>query len=243
MEFDWAIAEQAAGPLLRGALITVLLTLVVIIASLVLALPVALARISRVRVIRAIAGVYIDLIRATPLLIQLVYIYFALPVLGINLSPYMAGFIGLTLHYTAYISEVYRAGIEAIPKGQVQAGAALGLSSFQTMRKIVLPQAIRIVIPALGNYLVSLFKDTSLVSVLSVQELLFAGQLVAARTYDYFTVYTMVFGFYLAIGLPALILVRYLERRAAAGYGRARSNRSPETPTPDMPAKDEVVLP
>jgi His/Glu/Gln/Arg/opine family amino acid ABC transporter permease subunit len=242
MEFDWSVASASVGPLLEGALITVLLTLVVIVASLMLGLPVAFARMSETRIVRVLASAYIDLIRSTPLLLQLVYIYFALPVVGIKLSPYVAGLIGLTLHYTAYIAEVYRAGIEAIPKGQVQAGAALGMSSFQISRKIVLPQAIRIVIPALGNYLVSLFKDTSLVSVLSVQELLFAGQLVAARTYDYFTVYTMVFGFYLAIGLPALWLVRYLERKAASGYGTRRPNR-PADVLPESPAKDEVILP
>lgn len=241
MEFDWAIAEQAVRPLLNGAVITIMLTLLVIVCALVLGLPVALARLSRIRMVRILASVYIDLIRSTPLLLQLVYIYFALPVVGVKLSPYVAGFIGLTLHYTAYIAEVYRAGIEAIPKGQVQAGAALGMSSWQVSRKIVLPQAIRIVIPALGNYLVALFKDTSLVSVLSVQELLFAGQLVAARTYDYFTVYTMVFGFYLVIGLPALLLVRYLERRSSAGYARTFKKGDPVAPR--VPTPDEVVHP
>lgn len=224
MEFDWDVAAEAVGPLLQGAVITVLLTVVVIIASLILGMPVALARISRFRALRLVTGAYIDLIRSTPLLLQLIYIYFALPFLGIRLDPYMAGFIGLTLHYTAYISEVYRAGIEAIPKGQEQAGAALGMSRFQIARTIVLPQAVRIVIPALGNYLVSLFKDTSLVSVLSVQELLFAGQLVAARTYDYFTVYSMVFLFYLALGLPALWFVRFLERKSKSGYARVRKH-------------------
>lgn len=226
-DFNWDVASGAIGPLIAGVGITIALTLGVIVVSLILGLPVAMMRISRFRAVRIIAGAYIDFIRSTPLLLQLIYIYFALPFIGIHLDPFSAGFIGLTLHYTAYISEVYRAGIEAVPKGQAQAAAALGMSSFQISVVVVLPQAVRIVIPALGNYLVSLFKDTSLVSVLSVQELLFAGQLVAARTYDYFTVYTMVFAFYLVIGLPSLWFVRYLERKSKSGYSSKKALAKP----------------
>ena len=235
-DFNWDVASEAVAPLIAGVGITVALTLGVIVVSLILGLPVAMMRIARFRAVRIIAGAYIDFIRSTPLLLQLIYIYFALPFIGINLDPFSAGFIGLTLHYTAYISEVYRAGIEAVPKGQARAAAALGMRGFQISVVVVLPQAVRIVIPALGNYLVALFKDTSLVSVLSVQELLFAGQLVAARNYDYFTVYTMVFAFYLAIGLPALWFVRFLERKSRSGY----SSKKALAKSDDKDVKSEI---
>lgn len=207
-------ARQALGPLLHGLEITVALTLLVIVVSLIAGIPVALLRRSRFSVVRWPVGAYVELMRSTPLLIQLVYIYFALPFVGIRLGVFVAGFVGLALNYTAYLSEVYRSGIDAIPPGQTQAGAALGMRSWNIARLIVLPQAIRVVIPTLGNYFVGLFKDTSLVSVIGIQELLFSGQIVAARTYDYFTVYTMVFGFYFVVGFPAIMLVRALERRA-----------------------------
>ena len=124
-------------------------------------------------------------------------------------------------------------GFKAIPRGQLDAAAALGMSPSLTMRRIILPQAIRIVIPTLGNYFVALFKDTSLVSFLTLQELLFSGQIIISRTYDYFTIYTMVLILYFLVGYPALILVRYLEKRTKGGYGRRR--RPDNVPLPIQP--------
>ena len=133
---------------------------------------------------------YVEIIRGTPLLLQLIYIYYVLPEIGIRLSAFTAAIIGLTLNYSAYISEVYRAGIVAVAKGQSDAAAALGMTRGLALRRIILPQAIRTVIPALGNFLISLFKDTALCSVVSVQEVLFTAQIMAARDYQYFTLYT-----------------------------------------------------
>jgi His/Glu/Gln/Arg/opine family amino acid ABC transporter permease subunit len=222
MFFNPELAVDAISTLLLGLVVTVELTLVTGISSLVLGMFVALARTSRFRFLRLVVSGYVQLMRSTPLLIQLIYIYFALPFIGIKLDAFLAGYIALTLNVSAYLAEVYRSGIEAVPKGQRDAAAALGMRPSVIMARIVLPQGIRIVIPALGNYMVSLFKDTSLVAIITVQELLFRGQIFAARTYDYFTVYTLVFALYFAVGYPAIRLVMLLEKRVKRGYARAR---------------------
>lgn len=216
--FDPTLAQESVTVLLAGLWITVQLTILCGLSSLVLGIFVALARMSRFRLLRLVVSGYVQLMRATPLLIQLIYIYYALPFIGLRFSPMLAAYVGLTLNVSAYLAEVYRSGIEAVPRGQQDAAAALGMRPSTIMARVVLPQAVRMVIPALGNYMVSLFKDTSLAAVITVQELLFAGQIVAARTYDYFTIYTMVFLFYLIVGYPAIRLVIYLEKRVKAGY-------------------------
>jgi len=224
MLFDWQLARESLVPLLLGTKITVLFTILVMGISLIGAIPVALARLSSYRLIRWAVTIYVNVFRATPLLIQLIYIYYALPVFGIRLSPFIAGLVGLSLHYIPFIAEVYRSGIQAIPQGQRDAAQALGLSRWLINRKVIFPQAFRIVIPSLGNFFVSLVKDTSLLSVLTVTELVFSGELIAARTYDYFTEYTLVFVFYLALGSLAIWLVQVVERRAP-GVGFAKAPR------------------
>jgi ectoine/hydroxyectoine ABC transporter permease protein EhuD len=232
--FDLTLARDSLPVLLEGLKITVELTFIVIVLSLVLGIVVALCRLSKNRVLSTVTGLYVDFMRSTPLLVQLIYIYFVLPTIGIRLDPFVAGVVGLTLNYSAYLSEVYRSGIQAIPRGQLDAAAALGMRPSLTMRRIVLPQAIRIVIPPLGNYFVALFKDTSLVSVLTLQELLFSGQIIISRTYDYFTIYTMVLALYFLVCYPSLFLVRHLEKMTKAGYRRRlnpESLRLPVEPT------------
>ncbi len=180
--------------------------------------------------------------RGTPLLLQLIYIYYVLPEIGIRLDTFTASVLGLTLNYSAYISEVYRSGIQAIGRGQSDAAAALGMTRPLALRRIVLPQAIRIVIPALGNFFISLFKDTALCSVVSVQEVLFTAQVIAARNFQYFTLYTMVGVFYFAVSFPTARFVDYLERRTQAATpaahesgqsatGRRADDRGPRTCT------------
>ncbi|WP_037363599.1 amino acid ABC transporter permease [Nakamurella lactea] len=216
--FDPDLARTAFPVLLRGLLVTVELTVICGVLSLAFGLLVALARMSPFGPLRWIVSGYVQLVRATPLLIQLIYIYYALPFVGIRFSPFVSAVLGLTLNVSAYLAEVYRSGIEAVPRGQHDAAAALGMRPSVAMVRVILPQAIRIVIPALGNYMVSLFKDTSLAAVITVQEMLFAGQIVSAETYDYFTIYTMVFILYFAVGYPAIRLVILLEKRVKAGY-------------------------
>jgi ectoine/hydroxyectoine ABC transporter permease protein EhuD len=227
---DWSLAREALPALIEGLKITVELTFIVIAISLILGIFVALGRLSKNRALRIVTGFYVDFMRATPLLLQLIYIYFVLPTVGIRLEPFVAAVVGLSLNYAAYLSEVYRSGIQAIPRGQLDAAAALGMRPSLIMRRIVLPQAIRIVIPTLGNYFVALFKDTSLASALTLQELLFSGQIIISRTYDYFTIYTMVLVLYFLVGYPTLIFVRYLEKLTKAGYRRRRGPGSQPLP-------------
>src|SRR5215213_991633 len=217
--FDPSVVWEYRWVLLRGLLVTTLLTGVVITLAGVLAIPVALARMSRRRWVRWPADFFVEVVRATPLILQLVYIYYVLPSIGIRLEPFTAAVIGLTANYTAYMSEVYRGGIQAVPRGQIEAARSLALSPLLAFRLVVLPQAFRIVLPTLGNYLIALFKDTALASVVTVQELMFTGQIISARTYQYFTVYTVTAILYFAVGYPAALLVRKLEERTRAGWG------------------------
>jgi polar amino acid transport system permease protein len=203
---------------LEGLGITVSLTGVVILLAGILAIPVALARLSPSRWLRWPADVYVEFIRATPLILQLIYIYYVLPAAGIRLTPYVAAVMGLTLNYSAYMSEVYRSGILAVPRSQSEAARSLGLRPLIIFRKIIFPQAFRIVLPALGNYLIALFKDTALASVVTVQELMFSGQIIAARNYQYFTVYTVTAILYFAVGYPSALLVRRIEAWSQRGW-------------------------
>ena len=218
--FKPEVAVANLGPLLAGLLLTVELTFAVILLSLPFALLVALGGMSRIAPLRWVINGYVEAIRGTPLLLQLIYIYYVLPEVGVRLTAFAAGVIGLTLNYSAYISEVYRSGIQAIGRGQHDAAAALGMTHALAMRRIILPQAIRIVIPSLGNYFISLFKDTALCSVVSIQEVVFTAQILAARSFQYFTLYTVVGVMYFAVSFPAARLVGYLERVTRRGYRR-----------------------
>ncbi|MBV8651573.1 MAG: amino acid ABC transporter permease [Alphaproteobacteria bacterium] len=220
--FNPEIAVENLGPLLAGLQMTVALTAVVIAISLVFALLVALGGLSSIAPLRWLVRSYIEVIRGTPLLLQLIYVYYVLPEIGIRLNSFTAGVIALSLNYSAYISEVYRSGIQAIARGQHDAAAALGMTRGLAMRRIILPQAIRIVIPSLGNYFISLFKDTALCSVVSIQEVVFTAQILAARNFQYFTLYTVVAALYFAVSFPAARFVGYLERMTRRGYRRKR---------------------
>ena len=216
------VAVESLGPILAGLMLTIELTFIVILLSLVFALAVALAGRSSLAPLRWAVRAYVEVMRGTPLLLQLIYIYYVLPEVGIRLDAFTAGVVGLTLNYSAYLSEVYRGGILAVPAGQHDAAAALGMTSALAMRRIVLPQAVRIVIPTLGNYFISLFKDTALCSVVSIQEVVFTAQIIAARNFQYFTLYTVVGLLYFAVSFPAARLVNHLERVTRRGYRRAR---------------------
>jgi His/Glu/Gln/Arg/opine family amino acid ABC transporter permease subunit len=220
--FNLGIAVANFGPLLAGLLMTVELTLVVILLSLVFALLVALGGMSRFAPLRWLVKSYVEVMRGTPLLLQLIYVYYVLPETGIRLDSFTAGVIALTLNYSAYLSEVYRGGIQAIARGQHDAAAALGMTGTLAMRRIILPQAIRIVVPALGNYFIGLFKDTALCSAVSIQELVFTAQVQAALNFQYFTLYTVVAAMYFLVSFPAARFVNYLERITKSGYRRRR---------------------
>lgn len=199
--------------LLQGLLWTLGISAAVMVLSLIGALFVALARLSPWKPVRGMALSYVEIIRCTPALVQLYYIFYVLPLFGLALPALVAGVVAFTLIYSAFISEVYRAALMAVPPTQMEAARALGMNYWQAMFKVILPQAARTATPPTVNYLLSLIKDTSLLSVITIQELMFSGLILASRTFEYFTILTLVAIIYFVVCFPLTILARRLERR------------------------------
>jgi polar amino acid transport system permease protein len=210
--------------LMEGAGITVSVSLLSFFLALLVGLLLALARMSQFKPIRMISACYIQFIRGTPMLLQLFFIYYVLPYAGILLSPFISGVLGLGANYAAYMAEVFRAGIQAIPKGQWDASAALGMSRPLLMQRIIVPQAIRIVIPPLGNFFISMFKDSALVSVITLRDLTFTAEILAAATFKHFEIFGMVAAIYLAISYPSAKLVEWVERRLETALGNPQGS-------------------
>lgn len=201
--------------LLAGARMTIIVSLAALAGALVIGLILALARLSRLRILRAAASLFIDIWRSTPTLAQLLWVYYALPILtGIPLSAFVAGTITLACHYGANLAEVYRAGILAIPSGQTNAGLALGLTRAQTMRRIILPQAVTIMLPLIASQFIVLFKESALVSMISLEELMWHGQSLAGLTMRSVEVFSLVALIYVALTYPQTLLVNWLHRRS-----------------------------
>ena len=160
-----------------------------------------------------LAKAYVEIIRGTPLLIQLFLIYYGLPQIGIRLNAFVAGMVGLGLNYAASESENYRAGIQAIPRGQTEAALALGMSRWQTLYHVVLPQAVRVVIPPVTNDFIAMFKDSSIVSVITMVELTKVYGMLAMSTYDYIGLGLVTAGIYFALSYPASLFANRLERK------------------------------
>lgn len=216
--FDWDFAWQIL-PELLGTLDTVLAAVLVgTLLALVLGLGWAVLRRSPVRAVRFTASAIVEVVRSTPLLIQLYVLYFVLPDLGLTLSPLTTGMLGLGIHYSCYMAEVYRAGIDAVPPGQWDAAVALGMSRARTWRAVILPQAIPRVLPALGNYVIAMFKDTPLLAAISVAELLRTAKVVGATHFRYLEPLTLVGVLFLLLSLAASALVRFLENRHAVRH-------------------------
>lgn len=203
--------------LLKGAIVTVQISVLAMALALVLGLVAAIGRLSRNRFLRSLAGVYVEVIRGTPLLVQLFIVYYGLPSYGIRFDPFTAGFLTLGVHYGAYLSEVYRAGILSVDRGQWEAAASIGMRRATVMREIILPQAFRTILPPIGNYFISMLKDSALVATISVAELLRTGQLRVAVTFRAMDIYLMVAAIYLAMSYPLSLLIRALERRTSRG--------------------------
>jgi polar amino acid transport system permease protein len=213
MGFNWAEVPGMMPELLRGLGVTVLMTIIIMAISMVVALPVAFGRMSANPLLRIPTTIYVQVLRGTPVLLQLFYLYYVLPFAGIRLDPWVAGIIGMSLAYSAYLSEIYRAGIEAIDRGQTEAGLSLGMSRAKVMRIVVLPQAFRITLPPIGNIFIGLFKDTSLLSILTIRELMFEGQVLAATTFQHITIFTVIAVLYLAVCWPSAAVIDHFERQ------------------------------
>jgi polar amino acid transport system permease protein len=216
LSWNWHVAGQVFPKLLPGLVITVEATLLGSAIAMVLGLLLAIGRRSPRTVVSLPIGALVEFVRSTPLLVQLYFLFFVLPSIGITLAPLTAGVIGLGLHYATYTSETYRAGIEGVPRGQWEAARALNFSARRTWLGVVLPQAIPAVLPPLGNYVNAMFKDSVLLSTITVVELLGKAQDYGALTFHYIEPITEVGILFLLVSYPASLAVRRLERRLAS---------------------------
>ncbi|CFB63585.1 ABC transporter permease [Pandoraea apista] len=201
--------------LLQGTVLTIKFALMSMVFGLAIGVIVAIMGIGKVRVLRAIARAYVSVMRGTPLLVQIFVIYYGLPGIGISLEPTPAGVLTLSLNVGAYLSESMRGALEGMPRGQWLAAYSLGLSYWQTLRYVIAPQALRIAVPSLGNSLISLIKDTSLVSVITVTELLRSAQEVIASTYQPLPLYLACAAIYWVLSTGLSALQRRIEKRLA----------------------------
>jgi polar amino acid transport system permease protein len=211
VEWSWQRAGEALPVLLEGFRITLLATVLGFALAAVLGLAVAIMRRSLPKVLAKLLSAIVEFIRLTPLVVQLLFVYYLLP----QFSALQIGIAVLGIHYATYMAEVYRAGIEAVPVGQWEAARALSLPPARTWRAVILPQAIRRVVPALGNYAVSMFKDTPYLFTISVVEMVTAAQQFGARNFQYLEPLTMAGLIFLAASYPTSVLIRRLERRLA----------------------------
>lgn len=214
MNFDFDLIVRSFPLLLMGAGITVQITAISVGLGLLIGMFVGIARLSAMGPVKILAAIYVDFIRGTPLLVQIFLIYFALPImLGQRIDPFIAAITACSVNSGAYIAEIFRAGIQSIDKGQMEAGRSLGMTWAQTMRYIILPQAFKRIIPPLGNEFIAMLKDSSLVSVIGFEELTRRGQLIIARTYGSFEIWLTVAFIYLVMTITISRFVDYLERR------------------------------
>jgi polar amino acid transport system permease protein len=211
MFWNWEFTLEVLPVLAMASLVTVQATVLGFGLAAVLGLAFALLRMARSRWISLLVGGVVESIRSTPLLIQVFFVFFILPEFGITLPPLTTGVLAIGVHYAAYCSEVYRAGIENIPRGQWEASTALNLSRFHTFRDIIIPQAIPPVVPALGNYLIAIFKDTPILSAIAVLELMQTAKIIGSETFRYTEPITLVGAFFLFFSLVAAALVSSLE--------------------------------
>jgi polar amino acid transport system permease protein len=211
--FDFSFALEILPLLLRGAVITVIATFGGFAGALVGGLVLFFLYRAPFRGLRWAAHGYVYLIRNTPLLVQLYFIFYVLPSAGITIGALACGLLGLSLHYSAFMAEVYRAGYESVPKGQGEAADALGLHPVQKWRFVFLPQIIRPILPVLGNYLIGMFKESPILATITVIELFGAAQDIAGKTYRYNEPYTLVALIFLAISIPCSMALRRLELR------------------------------
>ena len=214
LELNLSIITENLPLLLKGAGITLEITALSVGLGLLIGMFVGVAKLSDNRLIRGLASVYVDCIRGTPLLVQIFLVYFALPqIIGHRIDPFGA----CSINSGAYVAEIFRAGIQSIDKGQMEASRALGLNWFQAMRFVIMPQAFKRIIPPLGNEFIAMLKDSSLVSVIGFEELTRTGQLIISRTYAAFEIWIVVALLYLIMTLAISRFVALLEKRFSKG--------------------------
>lgn len=199
--------------LLQGALTTVYITATALVIATVLGLFWALLRVSGIAPLAHASRVLTNILRGIPIIVVLFYMYFVLPEIGISLSAFQAGSLGLGIAYSSYMAEVFRAGINAVDVGQFEAAQSIGMSRAKLMRRVILPQAFRMALPPYGNNVVMMLKDSSQTAVITVIELSMQSKLIAAATFNSSTVFTLVALMYLAMSLPMMYAIGRLEKR------------------------------
>lgn len=199
--------------LMQGAWTTIAITLCALAVGTLLGLFWALLRVSGMRVLAECSRYLTNVIRGIPIIVILFYLYFVMPEMGLDLSAFQAGFIGLGLAYSAYMAEVFRSGIEAIDPGQNEAAHSIGMSRAMAMRRVILPQALKIALPPYSNNMIMMLKDSSQTSIITVVELSMQGKLIAAATFNNASVFTVVALMYLCLSMPLMGLAGWLERR------------------------------
>lgn len=214
MQAFWRDTVEFLPILMSGVALTVIVTIGSLLLSTALGLIWALMRVSGIGVLTGFSAGLINVIRGIPIIVLLFYLYFVMPEFGLTLSALQAAILGLGIAYSAYQAENFRAGIEAIDKGQIEAAQAIGMGWWQTMRRVVLPQAVKIVLPPYGNIMIMMLKDSSQASTITVAELALQGKLIASSTFKNTSVFTLVALMYLTMSIPLILLVRHFEKRA-----------------------------
>lgn len=213
MFWDWNFTAEIVPLLARASLVTLVATVLGFAIAVTLGLAFAIGRMYGPRWLSLPLAGLIEFVRSTPLLIQIFFVYFVFPEIGISLDAMTAGVLALGVHYATYCSEVYRSGLANVPRGQWEASTALNLSPYHTFRDVIIPQAIPPVVPALGNYLVALFKDTPLLSAIAVLELMQTAKIIGSDNFRYTEPITMVGVIFLLFSLVAAGLIKIVESR------------------------------
>lgn len=224
MTWDWTYVGDITPALLNALRLTILATIAASALSLMLGLVWAMARRSSYRAVRLPVEALTEFIRRTPLLVQLYFIFFVLPSIGVTLPALAAGIIGLGLHYSTYTSEIYRSGIDSIAAGQWEAATVLDLPLARTWTRVILPQALPRVLPALGNTVVAMFKETALLSAITIQEVMSVARDIGTENYLYTEPLIVAAGMYLALSLSSSLAIRGLERRWSLEHRATRSS-------------------
>ncbi|MEW9673397.1 ectoine/hydroxyectoine ABC transporter permease subunit EhuD [Ammoniphilus sp. 3BR4] len=218
--WDWEFAWSILPDLLNAMKITIAATIIGFLLAAFLGLVWVFCRRSTFKPLVIVVTWFTEFIRSTPLLVQLFFIFYVLPEFGISFSSFVAGVIGLGLHYSTYLAEVYRSSIESLPKGQWEASIAINHSKTKTWFRIILPQAIGLVIPILGNYFIVMFKETPLLSAITLIEMMQTAKIIGSTSFRYFESFTIVGLLFLLLSYPSSILIRYIEEKMNKGIGK-----------------------
>lgn len=223
--FDFGFVIQSLPQLLKATGVTILATVLGMLIAATVGLALAIARRSKAKWLSWPTTIFVEFVRSTPLLVQLFFLFYVLPNYGLTLPKFATGVIALGLHYSTYTAEVYRSGLDGVSKGQWEAGMALGMPTMMRMQLVVVPQAIPPIIPALGNYLIAMFKETPLLSAIAVVELMQTAKILGSQSFNYLELYTMVGVIFLILSLISAAGIHWLEHRLSLKYRYARVKR------------------